>query len=537
MRKLIVSVGLILGLIASANAQTKAETPAFKPYWYLGLNGGVNFFMGEGNNFLNKNKPYVSPDKNVGGLGRIALGYNFNPVWGLRGMLGYNAYNWGTVPVATDGSYPKYKFDTENLTVDVMANLSNWFAGYRPDRKLDFSAFAGLGGSYLNDNTQKSSVAGMLRAGVQADYHLSDAVAINLILDGNATTDNYNDLAYTPLAFDAIPEVTVGMTFKLPEAKPKAPKAAEVEPVKTVEPATIKPEEKPVVAKVDTPKVVTPVVPVTPVTKPEVKPEVEKPAVATTDDILNEHIFYTLNQREVASTTQIDNLKRIADYVQRHPEARIIISGFADKNTGSLEANNEISKDRAVNVANKLIREYGVPYKNIWVKWYGSGVQPYLAPAKNRLVIVRSPNAKVVIPEPKVSGVAKKKKTEVVSEVTVDTLAKYKNEGPMYQVIHFTDGSSDVNDKKEQDLIMMAALYLRRHPESRIAVSGYADKASAGESKNAELSKKRAVAVANTLIQRYSIASDRVQVKWFGAQKENGTLPTMNRLVLMETIE
>ena len=107
----------------------------------------------------------------------------------------------------------------------------------------------------------------------------------------------------------------------------------------------------------------------------------------------------------------------------------------------------------------------------------------------------------------------------------------------MYQVIHFTDGSVDVSNKKDQDLITMAALYLRRHPESRIAVSAYADKASAGESKNAELSKKRAVAVANTLIQRYSIASERVQVKWFGAQKENGTMPTMNRLVLMETIE
>ena len=535
MRKLIVSVGLILGLIASANAQTKAETPAFKPYWYLGLNGGVNMFMGEGNNFLQNSNPYVSPTKNVGGVGRLALGYNFNPVWGLRGMLGYHAYDWSTtIPTGTKN----VKFASENLTADVTANLSNWIAGYNPNRKLDFTGFLGLGGAYLNDNAVKSSVAGLFRGGVQADYHLSDAVAINVILDGNVATDNYNDLVVHTIPTDLFADLTVGMTFKLPEAKPKAPKAAEVEPVKTVEPATIKPEEKPVVAKVDTPKVVTPVVPVTPVTKPEVKPEVEKPAVATTDDILNEHIFYTLNQREVASTTQIDNLKRIADYVQRHPEARIIISGFADKNTGSLEANNEISKDRAVNVANKLIREYGVPYKNIWVKWYGGGVQPYLAPAKNRLVIVRSPNAKVVIPEPKVSGVAKtKKKTEVVSEVTVDTLAKYKNEGPMYQVIHFTDGSVDVSNKKDQDLIMMAALYLRRHPESRIAVSGYADKASAGESKNAELSKKRAVAVANTLIQRYSIASDRVQVKWFGAQKENGTLPTMNRLVLMETIE
>lgn len=180
-------------LLTGVFAQEKADnSSSFKPGWYLGLNGGINMFMGEGNNFIQTTNPYVGPWKNEGFLGRFALGYNFTPVIGLRGMLGYNSYKWKTVVTLADGSevFPVSNFSGENLSTDLMVNLSNWWGGYKA-RKLDFSAFVGLGAAYMNDNSAKTPWAGLFRGGVQSDYHVSDALSINLVLDGNFATDNF----------------------------------------------------------------------------------------------------------------------------------------------------------------------------------------------------------------------------------------------------------------------------------------------------------------------------------------------------------
>jgi len=87
---------LIMGSVLSISAQeqTKAIARTFKSGWFIGANSGMNLFMGEGNNFLSSSKPFVSPIHNVGFLGRFAVGYNFTPIVGLRGMLGYHALGY-----------------------------------------------------------------------------------------------------------------------------------------------------------------------------------------------------------------------------------------------------------------------------------------------------------------------------------------------------------------------------------------------------------------------------------------------------------
>ena len=64
-----------------------------------------------------------------------------------------------------------------------------------------------------------------------------------------------------------------------------------------------------------------------------------------------------------------------------------------------------------------------------------------------------------------------------------------------------------------------------------VMVDGYADNVSDGESKSAELSKQRAINVANTLIRKYSIDKERVSVDWYGARLN----AALNKMVLVKT--
>jgi len=103
--------------------------------------------------------------------------------------------------------------------------------------------------------------------------------------------------------------------------------------------------------------------------------------------------------------------------------------------------------------------------------------------------------------------------------------------------VNFIQNKFDINDAKQEEAIKKVAEYLKRNPDANIVVSGYADKAYGSQEVNDELSKKRAVSVANTLINKYGISTDRIQVKWFGGKKQLYANPTMNRLVLIETVK
>jgi len=537
----LIAVGLLIVLsIFSVRAQeSSATTNAFKPGWNIGLNGGINMFMGEGNNIFNPDKSYLSPfKKNYSFLGRLAVGYNFTAIVGLRGMLGYHSFNWYTVPENS----PVNTFSTENLTADLLINLTNWAKGYDTNRKLDFSAFAGIGGAYLNNNTNLTPIAGIVRGGLQSDYHINPKLNLNLMLELNLTTDNYNDVAYSPAPVDIFPVLTFGLTYNISKAEQKIPPAVQPEiqpktedkPVKTEEPVT-KPVEPTAVASTGTKPAVTsePVKEIKEVNEPKETP------IAPVPLNLNEKIFFTANKATIINKPQEDAITNIVNFMKQYPNSTVTISGYADKSTGSIEANNLMSKMRAVTIANTLIRKYGISSKRLYLKWYGGGVQPYLTASKNRLVIVKSPTVKTtaVVAE---SAKAVTPATATKTTASIDTVQKVKDEideSNLILVVNFTEKKYEVADAKQEEVIKKVGLFLQRNPDALVAVSGYADKSSGSKDANNELSKKRAVNVANILANKYSISLDRIQVKWFGGAKQAYTKPSMNRLVLIETFK
>ena len=75
---------------------------------------------------------------------------------------------------------------------------------------------------------------------------------------------------------------------------------------------------------------------------------------------------------------------------------------------------------------------------------------------------------------------------------------------------------------------------MKKFPDTKYVVNGYADSATGTPDFNKELSMKRAQAVVNVLIKQYGIAADRLSVDGNGGVDKFGQ-PILNRVVLVKS--
>ena len=214
MKKLMITAVFLALALASgikAQSQSKSDSTAFKPGWYITANGGVSWILAEGNNFLRSSvNDYFSLLNNGGLSARLGAGYDFTPVYGVRSYLGYTATNWPD----WRNNFDFKSFDAYYLNADFVMNLSNLIKGYNPKRFVDFAAFAGLGGDLRNQGDLTSNWLNLVgRIGAQADFKLSKQLALNLIGDVTLAGDKYNDYSGgTPV--DLLPALSLGLTYR-----------------------------------------------------------------------------------------------------------------------------------------------------------------------------------------------------------------------------------------------------------------------------------------------------------------------------------
>ena len=149
MKKTIMSLLLFLGVLsASAQAEQKGTTEyVFQPHWYITLQGGGQYTLGEG-----KFGDLLSPTAQIG------VGYNFTKVVGLR--LAVNAWQSKGViklddnDIATGLEYEgKWKWNYVAPSLEFTFNLSNIVCNYNPNRLLNVYALIGGGANigFKND--------------------------------------------------------------------------------------------------------------------------------------------------------------------------------------------------------------------------------------------------------------------------------------------------------------------------------------------------------------------------------------------------
>lgn len=354
---------------ATAMAQETVTEYSYTPNWYVQGQFGGQETLGE-SSFGHLFSPNA----------QVALGYNFNPYVGAR--LAVNAWQ---SRAALNFSEPvgnqRWKWNYVAPTVDAVFNLCNIFGGYNPNRLVDVDLLAGIGANIGFSNEQANTVSQKLVAngadplgyvwtgtkarflgqmGVDVNFNVSEHVAIGLELMANVLPDGYNskNAGNPDWYFNGL--VGVKYTF--------GPKYN-----KTVR--TIEAPEPQVIEKIVERVVEVPAQPVV------VKEEAPKP------EMLRRDVFFRINTYTITKEEMV-KVNEVAEFLKNHPNAKVVITGYADKGTGTLAINLRLSKQRAETVANTLKTKYNIAADRIVVKSMGEAeAQPYADPVDNRVAI------------------------------------------------------------------------------------------------------------------------------------------------------
>ena len=371
LKKYILSASFaVCALFASAQAQEEVTETVFRPYWYGQLQGGVQETLGE-----------TSFGKLLAPNAQITVGRQFNPVWGLR--LAVNGWQ-SKASIDFEGRH-NWKWNYVSPTLDLTCDLTSLVGGYKPNRRWYFGAFAGVGANIAWDNKEANCVNDALKPfvggqnalfdiwngtkvrfvghmGLNLDYAVSSRVRLGLELQANVLPDTYNSkrAKNADWYFNGL----IGVKYAFGATKAKRSRMVDVAPC---EPQVVEKIVERVVEKVV--EVPTPVA---------AEPEVVEP--------FRRDIFFTISNTTV-DKAQMGKVQQVVDYMTKYPESRVVVTGYADKGTGTLRINLRLSEQRAKAVAEALINN-GIDPKRIETKSMGEDeFQPYSDPVLNRVAI------------------------------------------------------------------------------------------------------------------------------------------------------
>ena len=366
----IVLAALVLSSgVARAQSVSKSDSSVeFRPHAYIGLQGGAAYTVGE--TTFNK---LISP------AAAGTLGWQFSPALGARLVAG----GWQGKGAALGSGTEVYAFNYLLGGADLTLNLANLFAGYKHDRV--FSPYFFLGGGALmgfrnGANSVKSVTPSAYfeylwsgkkimpagRTGLGADIRLSDVVALTLEANMEVTSDHFNSKkAGNPdFQFNAL----AGLKFNLgkPYTRKPAPEPVVYEAPKP-EPA---PEKPAVVEEV----------------KPEPKKVVpEKKECNACKEMQEINTFFALDSSEILPE-EAAKLDKYAQWLGKHKDVKIAITGYADVQTGNPSYNMGLSQ-RRVTAVKKYLTDKGIEASRIDTDYKGDTVQPFAVNEQNRVVV------------------------------------------------------------------------------------------------------------------------------------------------------
>ena len=342
-------IGALAMMATAVSAQTYEAKDGtiyeFQKHWFLDLEGGAQYTLGEA-----KFRRLVRP--NV----QLAIGRQFNPWLAVR--LQANGWEsrggWNM-----DGFSKAYSINYVAPGLDAIVNLSTLIAGYNPTRVFNLSAFLGAGANiaFNNDDVNKiangmtaeekalydleylwdgSKVSPFGRGGLIASFRLTDAVSLMIEANANILSDKYNSkkAENADWYFNALAGLRINLGKSFTKTVP-APAPAPV--VETVEP-------------------------------------------------LRRDIFFLINKIEIRPE-EAQKVRDIADYLKKYPNAKVVVTGYADAGTGNDKINDRLAAQRADAVVKSLQNDYNISSTRISYDSKGARVQPFAENDKNRVSI------------------------------------------------------------------------------------------------------------------------------------------------------
>ena len=378
-KNILLSGVVAMGCISASAQEADKTVNVFNPHGYVQAQIGGQYTLGE----IGFGK-LLSPNAQLG------VGYNFNKVVGAR--LSFNAWqSKAGQKVISDGATTTYKWKWNYIApmVDATFNLTNLFCEYNPNRLVEVGVFGGIGANIAwgNDEAKDAKEAILAtpgsknlegydktamplenlwtgsktrfvaRVGANVDFRVSDRVKLGVELSANTLSDKYNSKkAGNPdWYFNALVGVKVALGETHTTKVIPAPK-----PVEKIIERII---EKPAPA-------------------PAPKTETKQEAV---DENFRRDIFFPIGNSNIAKS-QTTKIAEIVTFMKENPDAKITLTGYADKGTGSAAFNDKIAARRAQTVYNTLAAK-GVAKSRMIKKSMGSRVQPFEENDMNRVTI------------------------------------------------------------------------------------------------------------------------------------------------------
>ncbi len=371
LNKVILSGVVALSCVSASAQEADKTVNVFTPHWYAQAQIGGQYTLGE----IGFGK-LLSPNVQVG------VGYNFNQVVGARFSL--NTWQSKAGQKFAGNTY-KWKWNYVAPMVDATFNLTNLFCEYNPDRLVEVGVFGGIGANIAWGNDEAADAQAAIlkneaatealkygatpleniwdgtktrfvaRVGANVDFRVSDCVKLGVELSANTLSDKYNSKkAGNPdWYFNALVGVKVALGETHTTKVIPAPKPVE----KIIERIIEKPAPAPA------PKVETKVV----------------------EENFRRDIFFPIGNTNIAKS-QSTKIAEIVEYMKENPDAKITLTGYADKGTGSAAFNDKIAARRALTVYNTLAAK-GVAKSRMIKESKGSRVQPFEENDMNRVTI------------------------------------------------------------------------------------------------------------------------------------------------------
>lgn len=333
--------------------------------WFLQLGAGLDYCLFESDmqpSAVTGKERYISL-----GFG-LGVGHWFSPYAALRLSAQGGALHWKN----TDFNYAKYA----NVNVDLMWDMFNSLGGINTKRIFSIYPFVGIGAAYTwdihsnsnnipldNGTYRKNAWTLPVSGGLKLNLRLTKYIDFNIEGRVMACGDSFNGTIYgRPIDLN----VTLfgGFTFNFggrdfPISNPCEYLGYIDDLNKKINQLRGEIDDANAALKKCEDQLPCP-------EQPECK-QIKYPFIAS--------VRFSRNS-SVITDLEMTHVYNIAQWLKNNPEYRLVVSGYADKNTGNPTINERLSRERAQAVYDALLAE-GVDASNITIQHFGDTVQPY----------------------------------------------------------------------------------------------------------------------------------------------------------------
>lgn len=355
---------------------TKSESPIqlnkFKDNWFIGVGGGISTYYGN-------HTSYVPFGRRISPTFTIQAGKWFSPFIGFRGNFAWSNTISADINSANPDIYTNYKnayktkADMISLGAETMFNVTNLVLGYKESRVYNFIPYVGAGWirNCHSNNDKITASFGLLN-----EFRLNDKFSLNLDVKASAFGEGLDRaVGGAGKTTDLSTSITVGASYYFKRRGFSKAQFSNCE-IKSLQNnlKELNAEKEALEKELAAAKNFT----------PEVK-EVVKTQYANADMA----VFFAINKSDLAAKDKV-NLGFVANMIKNNPEKTFVITGYADKATGSAKFNDKLSAARAQSVYDVLVKDFDVNANQLEINHKG-GVENMFFNNKqlNRVAIIK----------------------------------------------------------------------------------------------------------------------------------------------------